>query len=173
MFLERTNPPRRNPPVRAGIPRPPRFRPPAAGKLGGIAIPSRARPHQVASAFALVLGLASGACGVPVAWTSAEPGPQGQVVEVEALNLRFSPRTVEAEPGVPLTVTVHNSSLSSHTFTTAEPVADVVVDPGKTKEVTFVPEGRTTFFCRFHQGEGMKGSLCLSGEPCDPRRGAT
>lgn len=119
-----------------------------------------------------MLGLASGACGVPVAWTSAEPGPHGQVVEIDALNLRFSPRTVEAEPGHPLTVTVHNSSLTSHTFTTADPVADVVVEPGKTKEVTFVPERRTTFFCRFHQGEGMKGSLCLSGESCEPRRGS-
>ena len=124
---------------------------------------------RVTIAVLLCLAVVAGSgCRTPDASEDAQPQGDSQAATVEALDFRFSPRTVELEPGKELTLTVHNTGRASHTFTTDDAPVDVVVKPGERREVTFTPPGRVAFFCRFHQSEGMKGVLCPRAEECTP-----
>jgi plastocyanin len=113
----------------------------------------------------MVVALATVGCAPRVASVARSHG-DGQVVSIDALDHRFSPRLVALEVGRPITVTVHNSGLMAHTFTTGDPLSDVVVPARATRHVTFTPSGPTYFFCRFHEADGMKGTLCVRGRPC-------
>lgn len=108
------------------------------------------------------------ACRTPDRTTTARPAGGQQVAEIDALDYRFSPRTIEFRPGSPLRVTVHNAGFLSHTFTTDSPIADVVVPPGEKRTVALDPVGPVTFFCRFHEPNGMKGALCAGPDECTP-----
>lgn len=118
----------------------------------------------------LGLAAASAGCRAPGASASARPGVNGgQEVSIDALDNRFSARLVFVDRGKPLTVAVHNSGLMSHTFSTGDGQADVVVPRGETKKISFRPTRSTNFFCRFHEANGMKGSLCVRGQRCTPQ----
>ncbi|MBA3267677.1 MAG: cupredoxin domain-containing protein [Acidimicrobiia bacterium] len=121
------------------------------------------------AAASLALAVVAAGC-VPKSSATAEPKGTGQEVSVDAQESRFSPRIIEVEANKPLTVKVHNSGLRSHTFTTGDQAADVVVGRGETKSVTFNPRRSINFFCRFHEPNGMKGSLCVEGQSCTPQR---
>lgn len=125
------------------------------------------RPRRVLVAVAvLALGLAG--CGSPTPSGEAHPQGEGQAATVETLDFRFSPRSVEVESGKPLTVTVRNVGVVSHTFTTDDPAVDVVVPPDQRRQVTLTVHGQVNFFCRFHHADGMQGALCPKSEECSP-----
>ncbi|HEX8769577.1 MAG TPA: cupredoxin domain-containing protein [Acidimicrobiales bacterium] len=124
----------------------------------------------VVVASVLTLVVASG-CRTPMGSAKATPTPGGQAASIHTLSSRFSPGILILEPGGSVRVTVHNSSVVSHTFTVGEPTVDLVVGPGQSEHVTFVPPVRpTSFICRFHEADGMKGTLCLRGQECIGQR---
>ncbi len=122
------------------------------------------RRHPLALWF--VLAVLAVSCRSPESSEEAHPEGEGLKATVETLDFRFSPRTVEMETGQRLTVTVRNGGRVAHTFTAEDPAVDVVVEPGQERTVDLVPGGRVSFFCRFHQSNGMQGALCPRGEPC-------
>ena len=107
-------------------------------------------------------------CRTPESSKEAEAHGEAQTATVETLDFRFSPRTVDVERGKALTLTVHNTGRASHTFSSDDAPLDVVLNPGDRRDLRFTPEGQVTFFCRFHQADGMKGVLCVRGEECTP-----
>jgi plastocyanin len=114
-----------------------------------------------------VIAAASASCHVPKAGGTARSVNGAQEVTIDALDHRFSPRIIDVAAGQPLTVIVHNTGLQSHTFSTNDPLADVVIPARSTRTVTFTPAASTHFFCRFHEADGMKGALCVRGERCE------
>ena len=118
-------------------------------------------------ACALWVAVWSGACAKEPSGT-ARVGRGGQIARIETREYRFSPGTIELQPGV-LTITVYNRGAQAHTFTTEEPAVDVVVQPGQTRMVTLTVEQPTAFFCRFHEANGMKGMLCPRDSECRPQ----
>lgn len=125
------------------------------------------RPARATVVVLLAVALVSVAgCRTPESSKEAEPHGESQAATVETLDYRFSPRTIELERGKAATITVRNEGQVSHTFSSDDAPIDVVVKPREHRDVTFTPAGQVSFFCRFHQADGMKGVLCLRGEEC-------
>jgi plastocyanin len=87
-------------------------------------------------------------------------GPaSGKPTVVYASDDRFSPTTIRARAGDELLVEVHNEGNAPHEFT----VEEVGFSTGTIREDAVkhgwfdVPEGETTFSCRYH--EGMQGRI--------------
>ena len=131
--------------------------------------PSGRTPGLPAVAALLLLGVASTGCRTPEPSSEAMPAGSGQSTTIETREFRFSPRTVEIERETPIIVTVHNAGVVAHTFTSDDPGFDVIVPAGQRRTVTFQPAGRVSFFCRYHQSDGMKGVFCPRGEECTPQ----
>ncbi len=85
--------------------------------------------------------------------------------EVAAYDFDFEPASLTGELGRPFDVTIRNEGDASHTFTIDELHVDQTVDPGKKATVRVTPSepGELTFYCKFHVGRGMMGSLMVSG----------
>jgi plastocyanin len=87
---------------------------------------------------------------------------------VEAYDFRFEPKTLTAKVGDAVTLTFKNEGSAEHNFSLSPPGADQAVDQdvekGETVEVSFTPDeaGRIEFFCKYHKGRGMVGSLDVS-----------
>jgi plastocyanin len=71
----------------------------------------------------------------------------------------FTPSTPKVASGD--TITVDNSTPGTpHTFTVDGQDIDVTVAPGTSEDVTIdLPPGTYPFFCRFHEAQGMTGTL--------------
>ncbi len=118
-------------------------------------------------AVLLAAGLLVAACGddeeeeAPPAATSAPSG----AVEIGADDFYFEPAQLAAQAGETVTVRVANEGAAPHTFTIDELNVDQVLNPGQEATVTFTPSqaGTLAFYCRFHRGQGMEGSLTVSG----------
>ena len=100
---------------------------------------------------------------------SSNGGDDGDAVEAGAgpvqMQLRdfeFSPDDIEADAGSTVTIELENTGSASHTFTTDS--VDEELSPGDTATVEVeVPDGGVTFVCRFHEGQGMTGSIGAGG----------
>ena len=74
----------------------------------------------------------------------------------------FSPATLTVAKGD--TINVSNVGDAPHTFTVTGQSIDVTNDPGKSQSVTIdLPAGTYPFVCRFHEAQGMKGTLTVTG----------
>lgn len=121
-----------------------------------------------AAALALVATFA-GACGGSKApTTSATPTSAAKAsasdaspLQVEAKDFTFAPASFSAPKGSKVTVTVNNSGKAPHTFTAASVSVDEQIAPGQTKTVTFTmpASGSVAFVCKFHESQGMKGTI--------------
>ncbi|MDQ1713809.1 MAG: hypothetical protein QOE45_3259 [Frankiaceae bacterium] len=136
--------------------------------------------RAAAAALALSTVVALGACtkqdngnntladGKPSP-TNASGGPQstapaaGGPLAVEAKDNEFVPKALTAAAG-DVTITVHNTGVGAHTLTFKDPKAEVVVDPGKTGEVTVpgLKAGTYKFVCIYHESLGMVGELTVT-----------
>lgn len=90
--------------------------------------------------------------------------------------MRFDPDQLSARLNRQMTLTFRNADSSrqhnftlSYVFTDPTQTQNVSVDvaPGQTKDVTFTvterPQtGFLTFYCRFHQAEGMSGRIKIT-----------
>jgi plastocyanin len=119
----------------------------------------------------VVLGaLLLAACGIPKQndREAARPTTGGaQTVGIDATNDAFRPRTVQAQPGRPLVVEVHNKGWTKHTFTIDGTNVNVSVPAGHTERIMVPAPGsdaRVRFRCRFHDANGMHGVIVF-GSP--------
>ncbi len=88
--------------------------------------------------------------------------------EMELDDSYFGPTIWQSDPGLSLTLTLHNEGDLPHTFTVtgATPV-DVELQPGDEGvpvDLVFPERGTVLFSCRFHRAQGMVGALTVDGE---------
>jgi plastocyanin len=86
--------------------------------------------------------------------------------DLEMDDFYFEPNVLEGEAGQTLTVELENEGDATHTFTVDELGVDEEVQPRDKGEadVTFPDSGALLFYCRFHQGGGMRGGLSVGGD---------
>ena len=82
-------------------------------------------------------------------------------VTVSQINYQFSPSNLTVKKGD--TIAVKNATTGTpHTFTISGKGIDVTTDAGQTQSVVInLAPGTYTFFCRFHESLGMKGTLVV------------
>ena len=107
----------------------------------------------------------------PSAAASAAPGgspvsSEGAVVlTVEAHDLSFRPRELEATAGHPVTLAIHNLGRIVHNLTIDELGVQLIASPGQTVSTGLdgVPPGTYTFYCSVsgHRQAGMEGTLTV------------
>ena len=127
----------------------------------------RMRHFRVAAAT-LAMALAALACGgddeagVDGDATASSP----QVVEVTAKDFSFVPAKLRGTVGAPIELTLNNTGQVSHTFTIDEFKVDTEVAAGEETTVTVLPSepGEFDYYCRFHEGRGMRGAITTTGE---------
>jgi plastocyanin len=92
-------------------------------------------------------------------------GGDGDGLAVDLTDFQFSPDELEGTAGETVSVELENTGSARHTFT-GEGV-DEEVGPGDsaTVEVTLPDSGNFDFFCRFHEGQGMVGSITTGAAP--------
>ena len=82
-------------------------------------------------------------------------------LEMELDSFYFEPTFVKLPGDATIQLTLNNESDAPHTFTSDTLDIDQEVAAGETKEVE-LPVGTETryeFYCRFHQGQGMRGAI--------------
>jgi plastocyanin len=126
---------------------------------GGSSGPSGAATTTTAgSTSGYGYGSGSGTSGSP----GLVGGPSGQVqIQQGVGGLVFTPSKLAVKRGTQIVVT--DPGLFQHTFTIPGQGIDVVNDPGGFQTVAItLPPGTYTFVCRFHQAQGMTGSLTVT-----------
>jgi plastocyanin len=85
--------------------------------------------------------------------------PEGDVTLV-AEDFEFNPVDLQAGPGE-VTIAFQNGGNAEHNITIESLDIDTDVDPGEATTIEVdVPEGENVeFFCKFHEGQGMVGTL--------------
>ena len=86
-------------------------------------------------------------------------------VTVEAHDLSFRPRQLEAPAGQPVTLAIHNLGRVVHNLTIDELQVQLIASPGETKSEVFasLKPGTYTFYCSVsgHRQAGMEGTLTV------------
>lgn len=115
----------------------------------------------------LAMALLAGACGTAGAATEGANGPA--IVVTGTDTMRFSPDTIQAKAGQPLTINFKNAGLIPHDLITegaTRNVRLVNVLPGRAQSGTFVAQqpGEYTFYCSQpgHREAGMVGKIVVS-----------
>jgi plastocyanin len=112
---------------------------------------------------ALVLALAG--CGSDDEASPSSGG--GGATRLALEDNTFDPATIEGEPGSKVQLDLENTGKAEHTFTVDSQKIDEEVEPGATAtvSVTIPDSGSVEFYCRYHRGGGMVGTLGEGGEP--------
>jgi plastocyanin len=131
------------------------------------------RLRAVAAAAVLTLTLAAcssgsdggggtGGGGTAASPTAVDAGGGASATTIDQANFSFTPATFSVKSGS--TVTVDNTTPSTaHTFTIEGSNVDVTLEGGQSQAVTIdVAPGTYTFICRFHQAQGMKGTITVT-----------
>jgi plastocyanin len=73
----------------------------------------------------------------------------------------FEPTVLQGEAGQELSLELENEGDALHNFTIEDQGIDQDVEAGQSAEVevTFPDSGFVVFFCEYHRGQGMVGSL--------------
>lgn len=99
----------------------------------------------------------------PSAAASAPPSPMA--LSVEARDLSFTPKQLEAPAGAEIPIGLHNAGRIVHNLTIDELHVQLVVSPGQTgtADLVDVPPGTYTFYCSVsgHRQAGMEGTLTV------------
>ena len=80
-------------------------------------------------------------------------------------DFKFTPTTLTATAGKPVTVTIKNNGQAEHNFSIDSLKADKDIEKGESATVTFTPTqaGGIEFFCKYHKASnGMTGTLTVS-----------
>jgi plastocyanin len=82
-------------------------------------------------------------------------------LQINEKNFYFQPTVLKGTPGQHLTLTLKNSSGTDHNFTLDAQHVNKDINAGQTEtvSVTFPSSGIVSFFCAFHEHEGMAGGL--------------
>ena len=81
--------------------------------------------------------------------------------ELEADDLYFEPTVLKGTAGQSITIEVANEGSALHNFSLTEQSISQDVKPDESIEVdvAFPDSGTLLFFCKYHQGSGMRGAL--------------
>ena len=85
--------------------------------------------------------------------------------ELELYNYRFDPKAVKGKPGQKVTLELKNEGSTEHNFKIdSQKQADADVEPGKTAAISVkIPtSGSVQFYCEYHKGLGMVGTVKAS-----------
>jgi plastocyanin len=94
--------------------------------------------------------------------SSGSGGSGTSVLTLTQANYQFTPAKITVKQGDTITVTDTTPS-TPHTFTITGTSIDVANDPMGSQDVTIdLPPGTYDFFCRFHQAQGMTGTLTVT-----------
>jgi plastocyanin len=98
----------------------------------------------------------------PATTAAAGGGSGGSGQTVSQANFSFSPSTFSVKSGD--TITVKNTTADTpHTFTITGQSVDVTLDPNTSQKVKIaLPAGTYPFICRFHESQGMTGTLTVT-----------
>jgi plastocyanin len=86
---------------------------------------------------------------------------EGDELELEVDDNYFAPTFVRGTSGQEVTVQLVNEGDASHTFTIDSLSVDEELEGGAESSVTLTlpDEGAVEFYCRFHEGTGMRGAF--------------
>jgi plastocyanin len=99
----------------------------------------------------IVVALTAGACGGDPGPDEDTTGTDGNALEVTAVNLGFSPTTLEVEAGAEVELTFTNDDETQHSFTADDLGVDIVLDGGTSESTTFTaPDSDVEWHCKFH-----------------------
>lgn len=122
------------------------------------------RFYRLIITFAItILGITLGSRN---ALTQAPESPEeveGRTIVVELHDNYFEPKEIRIAKGEKTKIWLKNKGVNDHTFTVEELGVDVELKPGVEKMVTVEPQKAGTFkvICRFHEKEGMTGTLSV------------
>jgi plastocyanin len=104
-----------------------------------------------------------GAYGSTSAKTTVASSPGGSgTVKVQMADNAFKPTTITGKAGSTVKVALTNTGSNKHNFKIdGQPKADADVDPGKsaTATVKIPASGSVQFYCEYHKGLGMVGTV--------------
>ena len=133
----------------------------------------RARKWMTAGLIAATAGLVLAGCGggggsksSATTASSAASNAGGPVtLSLTTTDFKFTPTTLTATAGKPVTVTVKNNGQAEHNFSISSLKVDKDIEKGDSQTVTFTPSqsGTVQFFCKYHKdSQGMVGSLSVT-----------
>ena len=84
--------------------------------------------------------------------------------EVEMYDDYFKPKTITGKPGATVKVELKNDGNNQHNFRIDGQKADADLSPGKkaTVDVVIPKSGSVQFYCEYHKGLGMVGTVKAS-----------
>jgi len=92
---------------------------------------------------------------------STSTGGGSSVLTLTQVNYQFTPARITVQQGDTITVSDTNPS-TPHTFTVSGTDIDVSNDPMSAQDVTIdLATGTYPFICRYHEGQGMTGTLVV------------
>lgn len=107
-------------------------------------------------------GYGGGGGGGGTTGSSGSGGSGTSVRTLTQVNYQFTPAKITVEQGDAITVTDTNPS-TPHTFTISGTDIDVANDPMESQDVTIdLKPGTYDFICRFHEAQGMTGTLTVT-----------
>jgi plastocyanin len=134
------------------------------------------RKHMLLFVVLLSVALVGAACGndeptttgtstpteSPTETPSESPSAADDEVQVAMQDFMFSPADITIASGGKVELT--NTGQAPHTFTLTDTDVDVEVQPGEdaSVDITLSP-GTYELMCRFHAGQGMVGTLTVTG----------
>lgn len=85
-------------------------------------------------------------------------------LQLTASDSVFSPQTLQVRGGVTNSIKVINLGQLDHNFSQEALGIDTDIPAGQSRRITLMPEvrGAVEFFCKYHFGTGMKGTLTVS-----------
>lgn len=92
-------------------------------------------------------------------------GGDGDDYAIDLTDFRFSPDELDGAAGETVSIELENTGSASHTFTGEGVDEEVAPGDRATLEVTLPDSGNFDFFCRFHEGQGMVGSITTGAAP--------
>lgn len=121
----------------------------------------------VTAAVLLLAACSSSSSSSSTGATETSPAVAGTDVQgkttfaIDEQDFSFSPNALTGSPGQSLAITVTNKGSATHTFTIDSENVSVELAPGDSQKVTvtFPESGSVEFYCQFHVGSGMKGTL--------------
>jgi plastocyanin len=95
--------------------------------------------------------------------------------ELELDDFYFKPTVLRGKPGESLELELKNEGKVEHSFTLPDQKVDQDLEPDASAAVTVkLPKsGTLLFFCKYHQAQGMRGGLQVSGAAASAGQGSS
>jgi plastocyanin len=122
--------------------------------------------HVQAAAAILAIALAAFACGDDDTGGESAATASPQIIEMTAKDFSFVPPKLRGTVGAAIEITLKNTGTAAHTFTIDEFNVDTEVAAGQETTLTMLPAepGEFNYYCRFHEGAGMRGAITTTTE---------